>query len=232
MALSGGQIEILKYVDDSTKAIINGYIHQTTKSCNLKQEIPSEIVQVILLFYYLAEHFDIHPDDIYVMADSMDTIKKGIDQTSWNNMTFGAVSIPSISNNIIVWTFRMLYNNSPSGGGLGLGIINSKDANIRNTHIDGSDNTSISSYFYVNGLVCENGITVITDCERLGHAGTMIKMKLDMKKAELTYFRNDEDTGVVCKIDKGIDIEYRMAVILYWARAKIRLVNFECFSSE
>lgn len=239
MALSAEQIEILKYVDDATKSTISGYTRQTQKSCNLKQAIPSEIVQIILLFYYLAEHFDIHSKDVNVLGDYKDTIQKkgGVKsgRGNWCNMTFGAVSIPSMSNNIIVWTFKMLDNYYPNNNGLILGIINSKDANIESTNCDdGYQTTKISSYLYVSSSsIYHKGKNLKQGYgEELGHKGTTIKMTLNLKKGKLSYSKNDRDFGEACEIEKGEDIEYKMVVGLYWQGAKFQLVNFEYLNVE
>ena len=125
MALSAQQIDILKYVDDSTKIAINSYVRQTKESCNLRKEIPSEILQIILLFYHLAEHFDIHSHEIDILSDAKDVIQKG-PYTNWRNLTFGAVSVPSMSEHIFIWTFEILANN-PGGNGFAIGIVNTKD---------------------------------------------------------------------------------------------------------
>ena len=228
MAVSLKQIDILKQVDDLTKATVYGYVREAKESCNLDQRVPSEITQIVLLFYYLAEHFEIHSDEIDVLGDHKDTIQKNPD-VGWHNLTFGAVSVPSMSDNIFIWTFEMLKNDA-GGNGFGLGIINSKDAKIESTSIDATSSKLISSYMYATPTsICKNGITSEGDYgECLGYTGTIIKMKLDMTKGELSYFKNGKDLGVAFEVDKGEDIEYKIAVVLYWRYAKFKLVSFEC----
>ena len=157
MALSPEQIETLKQVDNSTKSAINGYIRKAQQSLDMKREIPIEIIQFILVFYYFMqyEYFDIHADDIAVSGDYKDIIIKqeiehhyyGSARGDWHNMTFGAVSIPSMSDTIVMWTFEMLANSR--GTGLSLGIINSKDAHIESSKMDLSEEDAISSYIHV-----------------------------------------------------------------------------------
>ena len=120
MALCSQQIEILKRVDNATKSVIDGYVREAQRSLDIKHEIPLEIIQIILLFYYLGECFDIHADDITILGDHKDIIQKCGDSNSyWHSMTFGATSIPSMSDNIVIWTFEMLRNKH--GAGLALG---------------------------------------------------------------------------------------------------------------
>ena len=234
MALSAKQIGILKCVNKSTKSIINGYVHEIQQTFNLKQEIPSEIVQIIILFYYLAEHFDLHNDTmIEVLGDNADIIQKHkTADDGFNNFVFGAVSIPSTCDDIIVWTFKVLDNYTPSNNGLSLGIINCADANIKSTQC-GYDNTSIRTYLYCSSSsIYHKGGLITRYGEELGNVGTVIKMKLDMKQGQLTFYKNDKCLGIACQIDKGQDIEYKMAVTLFWSGAKFKLLNFECLCDD
>ena len=45
----------------------------------------------------------------------------------------------------------------------------------------------------------------------------MIKIELNLKKGELTYSKNGKCLGVACQIEKGEDIEYKIAVTFYWS---------------
>ena len=228
MALSTKQIGILKRADNATKLVVNGYVHQMQNSLDIKKEIPTEIIQIILLFYYFAEYFDIHGDQVEVLGEQKNILQKK-DYKGFYNLTFGAVSIPSMSDGIFVWTFEMLDNDSLNNG-LVLGIINSKDATIESTKYDATETVEISSYVYCSetNIFC-NGLNEDSDYgEELGNIGTIIKMELNMTKGELIYHKNGKSLGVACKVRKSDDIEYKMAVTLYWQGAKFKLVNFEC----
>ena len=209
MALSAEQIEILKYVNDSTKSTINGYAREARKTCDLKQEIPSEIIQIILLFYYLAEHFDIHSKDIRILGHHKDVIKKRKKGGSgWNNMAFGAVPIPSMSNNIITWTFKMMENNTTYNNGLVLGIVNCEDINNVSNEKWHYQSQQMISYFYISAknIYC-NGEKIDTKYgEELGNAEAIIKMELNLKRGELIYYKNGKCLGVATKIQQAQNI--------------------------
>ena len=177
MALSAKQIDILKCIDNSTRLLINGYCHQMQISLELKQKIPSELIQIIILFYCFAEYFDIHYDGIEVLGDHRDIIqKKPTSNNRFDHLTFGAVSIRSMSDSIVVWTFKMLNNEVEHQNGLSLGIVDSRDVNDKSTEYHLRSKT-ISSYFYCSsGFMFHNGEYQRRDGEELSIIGTKIKM--------------------------------------------------------
>ena len=230
MALSAKEIEVLKTVDITTKLMIDGYVRNAQKTCSISQDIPTPIIQIILLFYYLVEHFDIHKNIIKVCGEHRDTIIK-TNSSGFNNLTFGSVSIPSTIDNIIAWTFKM-ETNASNQNGLSLGIIRASDAitanvgcNYLSTNICAYLYCSSSSIYYKGKLLKKYG-------EELGKIGSIIKMVLNMKSGELTYYKNDKSFGVACKVEKGDHIEYKLAVTLYWPSATWKLINFEYLAHE
>ena len=227
MALSAEQIVVLKYVDKQTDMVVHGYIHKT------HEDFPLPLIQMVILFYFLAESFDIHPPEIQICGEQKERMKKKDGESAeWNNMTFGAFSVASMSSYIARWTFKMVKNNL-NDNGIALGVVASKDATQANVHHD-CENPGMIGYFYASSRhIFACGKPRGNYGSELGGVGTKITMELNLSTAELIFYKNDKSLGVACEnIQKGWDIEYKMAVTLYWPGAELSLLSFECQSAQ
>ncbi len=227
MSLAAEHIELLKLVDDRTKSIIFGFVHDTENACNLLHNIPLPIIQIIILFYHLIEYFDQHTNCIEICGRHQHIIKRNDNlEAGFNNSTFGGICIPSNSSVIVRWTFQMLQNHHYQNG-LALGIISS-NVNMEDAALC-YKNKYIASYYYVSSGCCfENGKRSKTYGVELGKIGCRPAMELNLKTAQLIFYKDSKDLGVACcNIKKDDSIHYKLAVTLYWPDAQIKLVKFE-----
>ena len=183
--------------------------------------IPKLITYTCLLFYSNPEYFDV-AGELSKIHDDKKTITH-ILESDWS-VCYGVLKIPSKSNCIYRWKFKILsdvYSYSIS-----IGIVNAKTTL---THSVANKNSIISYFYFSDGDFkhCENRnkygiiykdndiIEMILDCS-IGRIGN----------ATLRYKVNDVDQGIAFdNIKQNKSLSYKMAVDIYQG-CSVKLLQF------
>ena len=218
-----------KTPNDKSKILVNGYIRNILKDVFKDKVIDETIYATILRFYYLCDYFEKFNKEIYKNTIG-DGVIKCIDKHKYSTI-YGNLSISMNEeynkNCKYIWTFRINKI-----------IENCIWFGISSTYIIDQDcfcNRESSNYCI--GLDGE----AWSKCDRKRYVvegykfnkGDIIKMIINFKLKQISYFKNNENLGVIWdNIDINNNIKYKMAVILGSPQViggnEIALIDFQC----
>ena len=99
-------LQSVKCADQRAKDIVYGFIKHMEQSLALRA-IPTEIYDIFLAFYYFGEYFYKAREDCFKISDDKSTITCIKDCSYTNHTIYLEQIIPSLSKEIISWTFRV-----------------------------------------------------------------------------------------------------------------------------
>ena len=221
--------KILKSVNGHTKYLIYCYIHEIEKQYKLSANIPASIFDICILFFFIQEYFEKCGKNSIISGNY--TLTK-ISTDSWENAAFGKKWFESNTNDTIKWTIKVIATGKEGACGINIGIISKEfDTNHSFYTVGDQQETHQPFYFNSNGyLVYDNGKYkgFIMPMYGYNKSNDTLTMELNLKKAQLIYYINDKCYGVaVDNIVKNDNVKYKFVVSLYFANAKIKLINFE-----
>ena len=191
--------------------ILNGYIriHYTVDI----NTIPLEIINLCYKYYHiLVDLFKHYNTRHYKLSNEGLTVTRTSASWQGNSSVYGDIAIPSLSETIHQWTFKIHLTTQHHTRVVGIGIDEAKYVR----KIDGGfrDKTGESKLYY-----------------KWFYSGQVITMELDLKstvkrlsfESRLAYNR---DTSLQFHVDIGQDITYCMAVFCKGYNDVIELVSY------
>ena len=191
--------------------------------------IPADIMNLIMKFYpYIQDKFRYYDRGLYTLSNhDMTATKKG----GWRETAtiYGDISIPSLSNTMHEWTFKI---HKIKGSSLGIGIDET-------THlkINGGDFMRAGGRKY--GLLCTGNKVEwssssswgVLDTDLRFDTGDIVTMKLDLINATLIYnINNGQKIIAFEKITRDRKTIYCMAVCSAWKGEKVELLSYVSLS--
>ena len=226
MAQSQRRYELLKSVNSNTKYLIYGYIHEMEKKLKLSTNIPSSIIDVCILFFFIREFLEKCGEDLVI--DGGDTLTK-ISKDAWDNAAFGSKWFESNTNDIIKWTIHVIAAGNDTSCGVNIGIVSKEFGLNESFYRINSSKKYFPFYFNSNGnCIYDNGQFRSNYMKTYGLSNETLTMELNLKKAQLIFYLNEECYGVACdNIVKEDNVKYKFVISLFYCNAKIKLVDFE-----
>eukprot|EP01084_Bolivina_argentea_P316502 548656_1 len=238
-------LQKLKNVDKITHEIVFGYVHQIESSLqNDNIVIPSGIINLCLLYYWIMEEFDdsLHGEHIIISNKNRNIIKCKL---QWET-AFGTLIIDhnKYENSAITWKLTMKTDES---GAFSVGIASIHNTNNHNFDmLNGNvflpgfaeDKHKYKFYgLYVDThfsiLDTHDSLTITDVCEEVNKGALMLRqdedntliMKLNCKDKTIEYCMNDTKPGIAfTNID--FSCQYKFAVSMYSETKKLEIIDF------
>ena len=203
-------------IPDDTKCVLSGYIRNMQKY--IDNDIPEVIMMIILSFYYIAEYFK-------------DTDCKGsenntkIVSTGSNRNAYGNIHIDSTIPTVHHWKFKIgkvQYSGTYTIGIAEISVFKQRGIWMTTGKGYAYDGTGTSRIPSVKGYSFKWGGTARFK------EGDILEMVLDLKNKILIYQVNDNksESTLINNIKTGIDIEYKLAVMLSTSGDWIQLISY------
>ena len=220
----------LKFADDRSKVIIFGFIRKIKIN---QDEIPAEIKQLCLLFYFQAEQFGQHGKKLKVSCSDDANINDIIEQhiegfwySGYGTFIINPIKYPSA---IYIWTLKFSTQSSaittPS-----IGIVSVDTEYPLETYCFMSQEYDF--YAWETTWKCARDKLQASRgyAEELDNGlecGDIIVMELNIPNATLKYTRNGKDLGIA---HDNINMQNKYCLGLSFAAAscKFQLIEFEC----
>lgn len=97
----------IKYVDQTTKDAVFGYVRRIEKELIKTNNIPIAITHLFLAYYYFPEYFDKAREDSFEISEDKLTITSIKFCQFGDHTIFMKYRIDSLSNRTIKWTFKL-----------------------------------------------------------------------------------------------------------------------------
>ena len=242
----------LKFVDDRSKLIVSGYIHNIEKKSNSNIIIPDEIINICLIYYFIFESFHqtLHSKNIILKANDIgmeNMIATSNHDLRWI-MVYGdfIVNAAEYAHCIFEWTLNLRFKAEEIA--FGIGIIescNEVDTNLEEYGFGrGRPFTNYGWHMvylfgpptirrvakedrYVN--IEKNKRSKITNKNFLKQdedKGNKVMVQFDIKKKTLKCWINDEDIGIGHE-EVDITKAYRFGVAVYYKSARVEIIEFK-----
>ena len=204
-------LKMLKSIPYLPKMTVFGYTREREKELILPR-IPVMLNNIILIFYFHGEYWEKFGYDLGISEDktSIQRMTPPIGTTFCNNTAYGKLWIPSTSNQIITWIFKIEsfgfqynYINEIIDGKFYIGIV-SKDNRLNEDFANKEDKPY--QYFEIrpNSTFLKDGEFMMT-----------------MKLKEQTLEIGDD----ILSIKTGHEIRYKLALCVTGNGGQIRLIN-------
>lgn len=236
----------LKFVDKKSRQITFGYIRTIER--NLKQEIPIEVKNLCLLYFYETEEFGHCSEKLKVSSSTEDKQNDTVEQmdgTSWFSV-FGKTIIDpqKTPSSIYIWKLEITApNHAHTSQSIGILEANMDHLKQQNTkpmdlYAFNTSNIGLKYYAWATGYgetdVAENGknqhypygpsVGPTRDISRKKLVN-IITMELNIPKKTLRFILNDEDQGVACD-DIDITRKYWLAISFAGVGFKAQILSF------
>ena len=233
-----------RFVDDRTRDITFGFIRAIAH--NLEQEIPADIRNLCLIYYYETEEFALHSESLKISSseeNKHNDIVEQIDDGSWCSVLGKTIIDPEKSpSSIYIWQLKITAPNhdetSPT-----IGILEADMDYITKQNSDcpmdmycfNFSNFELQYYAWATGY----GETDISENQQGMHyqygskdeineekLANIFTMELNIPNKSLKFSLNDEEQGIV---SNNIDIEkkYCLAISFAGKGFKTELLSFE-----
>ena len=209
-------------IDEWTLRLVSAFVHDAKQM--LQQDIPVEIVGICATFAVMVEYFELNTNhkntDSYRLESNKRTIVKMngfslVRSRRGYETVMGNVSVHSLSQKTHCWTFEVLQYDMSMCFGIaaeGNGDKYFAFAPHHKMHQGTAWRSSSQKYpFKID-------------------KGSVVKMELNLKRKELTFYVDGECLGVAFDdIKCGEDRYYRMAIEFQFSGSSARLVDYwEC----
>ena len=207
----------LKLVDQRTKDLVEGFIKKASHDI----DIPSSIVSVCILFYYLGEFFSTCGDAMKI--DDNKTILKACPLA--RNTGYGNIRINNEYNCIYSWTLKLvaldIYNTW-----IGIDASN-KEYSHRNFSLAAKHYYAIDVRGSKKSRISGQSSTRVNYGKRMKE-GDIVKMDINTKDRTMSFWINDEYQGIAFE-DVAFDgVEYYLAISLFKQNCEhwVKLLDF------
>ena len=198
--------------------MVFGYVRHIEESLQLS--IPRPIIHLCVSFFQIDECF-VNGNHLYYQLDesgkTVTVIKDCCKIGCWGN-----VAVPSLSQLVHVWTFK-IWNKKPTMVfGVTTEVANKKAPRLPFHRNKESSNYSLMymGYKWSNGVSHDYRMDSIT-------SGDTLKMELNLKPKQLIFYQDDKCIGpAFSNIDTGKLLTYRMAVYFRNRQTKIELLEY------
>ena len=185
--------ERLKFVDQATKDLVEGFIRNTSRTFSDDKVIPSLVVTICILFYHLVEFFSVCGKSM-IIDDNMTILKVSVPNGKLERMTgYGNIEITNRYNCIYSWTLKLVK----------LDIFDTFigiDASNKE-HIDRNftGNTTTNGHYAINARGSK--FTMKTEREVFSYGkkmntGDIVKMEINTKNRTMQFWINGESQGI------------------------------------
>ena len=99
------EISKAKKADDATNLLVFGYIRTSNGIHKISANIPDLICFIVLVYYMEQEYFDKPGKDCKISDDKMNVTR--MNGSDYNSTTYCKQWIPSTSNVIVTWKFKI-----------------------------------------------------------------------------------------------------------------------------
>ena len=230
MALSPAEYKLLEMVDTKTRYIVHGFIHELEAILEASINIPSSIIKICVLFFWIRECFEKCSEKLTIARDQKDTIIKNTTGLN-NNVAYGTNWINSNGKQTFKWTFELIKGVINDEQAVCIGIV-SNDDNLNSNRIFVYGEDGIESYFYLvkHRRIYHNGSSKFYNYgPGMLKQGSQLIMELNLEKGQLSFYVDNEYCGVaIDRIKQDDDTRYKLAVTLYNHGIQLRIIRFEC----
>ena len=211
-----------------------GFIRRIEKSLatflyDLFKTTPAPVVQIIISYYVARRYFDIAGEGCE-LADDQRTVIKTCDN-GWCNSSYSS-AISSLSNKCVKWDVLIQNqgwkpdndNLNKKGSYISLGISSGVTVGMQFVHGKG--------YKYGYAGWCRKKLNrvhkwIVPYTDKFYGEGDIVSIELDLRNQKITFYVNYITQGIAYKsIQRGKDIEYRLAVSMYGKGAKIEIIDY------
>eukprot|EP01084_Bolivina_argentea_P049167 90464_1 len=210
MSFCEKQLNILKRINQTTEDIVYGYIHESEKTFKLWSPIPTPMIQIVLLFYYLYDKWDAMCKGRSIVIHGESNIIENIN-SDWQSI-FGE--------NICEEPYSYSWSLKIVGGCYS---VHGCWENLVGIHVnDGDEMTdayftaSKTGYAFIGSQasLTQYGYwkTVNEYGQKFEKIGDTMRVYLDLKKHTLSYCINGQFYGTA--FDVKPNTEYKFAVSL------------------
>jgi len=223
MALKAESSIDISSLHNDADTLLCGYMRRAETM--LDKVIPTEMVALCASYFTTGEQFGRSAATSYtVRAGSRNMITK----LTWGMASaFGCVSVPSMYNGIYSWTFEIINYGRRCGSHFGSEICFGITQCAHNK-VNGSCFIQSDSHSYC--------MPMIRETVSLMEWGRFVQMKLSLGHRELSFHSADtlailgsESTsrGFHENIQRGDDIWYRMAVVMFSEQCTVKLLEYK-----
>ena len=199
----------ISQIDIKDKCLVYGWIRNEIERKFKIQNIPSVIKNKCILFHAQFDRFEkIQSPDRFPTSVEISQDKKCMKSMSdVFGHTYGLIELQSQSDLIAQWD---LYIKKAGSYGLYIGVIGTQQSNQYVYGSDGCKRRDISR---------EYGDGYIT--------GDTISIKLNLKKREIKFGKNNKDQGVAFdNIDIGEGIKYRLLIETHYIHDSVEIMRY------
>ena len=225
------KLKDIKYVDDLTFKLINGYLRRISNALL----IPNVIITICTLFYFIKEYFAIMINGYttdpnytgdYILFD--DDKLSASRMWSCHGSIYGNICIDSLSDVICKWYFKIipLHEKDSIWDAMfvDIGIHGGKVMK----HLIENNIGATSFLTNGNGKILTNKRSIREKEVWYWKGNDVLSIKLNMKDRNVEYFVNDESIGIFFRdIPIGDDIKYRLAICLDGVNVTVKLIDFQ-----
>ena len=207
--------------DESTKLLIFGYVRDINNKMKISNNIPDLICFIIILYCMDEEYFDKPGQHIQISEDKLSMIRSsGI---GYNNTTYCKQWIPSVSNMIITWKFKV----ETYTGTILLGIAGNIDE-FQNDDFTDYGNDTAPVYALSNNGVWESTKSDTTKFKSWAFSDNdEMTFILNLKDGNISFqVNNDKKQMIWSNIKMGQEIKYKFAIVLFKEYTKISLIDY------
>ena len=218
--------KVLSKIDKRTKYGVYGWIRQAEEELNL-DAVPNGICSIIILYLRMDDIFSIIGEGIKVTKNGKLLTK--LEERAKDRACYGEIEIDSISNGIYQWDLN-IYDLS---GWVSFGI----SSFVASDEFGVSWLAKTGGYYYgiyvdVKKRNFDIADTIdydlhVNNIDYISILGAVVSIYFNANKGELRYSINGSQPQIAhCDIEKGMDIKYRLIVVLSHKDDCVELTNF------
>ena len=216
-----------KDADDQLTYLVFGFIKSIQNSHDSLSIIPIDIFYLCIVFLFQPEYFNIMGDGIDVSEDRMTITKSKESIGSWDNTSYGKISILSTSERIVTWKVKM--NKCNPMNTRCIGIVSTIDC--QNTDWIYND---VGFYYGFS----ENGVSVgnrkntedaafLISCADTNYGpGDTVTIILNLKDATISFGSTSDPVIVWRNIKIDEKVSYSFAATIYQPEVSMTIIDF------
>ena len=238
--MSSTQQSKLENINDKSKLTVQGYVKGVQSilptAKNIFYNIPTSINQIILLFYFVMDEFELYPSNCYKISQDYRTVKMIRHKYPMLYGAFGKIGIHSESNLRCYWTVKITKEAKLEQ--MSIELIPNKTSDIFETYgwrwrrpCYSFHNTGANcrASKYASWIRRDPDGTTRKYGERF-KKGDVITMYLDLTEKQISFVINDKNYGIAFRnIITGPNIIYYFGVEPRGVGQEITLIDFDYY---
>ena len=214
-------LQLAKNVDNHTRLVVHGYIHDMQKSCK-DMVIPDVIIDCCIAFYYLQLLWDLSR-----FSDEQDSIFIKPKRNHWCTVTLNQ----SISNRLCnIFEFEITVNKIKDNGSnhFFIGFIKNSAEYVNRAKDMGNESYSECIKLQRNEILLNSHGNHVGKLPRRLEAKDKIRFVVDFKADNCCWYWNDKQEPLVTRELNGEVHAIIPALSPYWKASEFEITNY-CF---